>query len=282
MTALCILTPDPGYDEDWEPMAAHYRRLFGAACAFRPWTAPGALEGFALVLPLLAWGYQRQPGRWLAALDGWAAAGLAFANPLPMLRWNSDKAYLLDLDRRGVAIVPTMLVQALDEAALTEARDRFATGALVVKPPVSGGADGTYRLHPGDPLPADVQARPMLIQPMMAAIAEEGEYSLFYFAGRFGHAIIKRPAAGDFRVQEQFGGREAAVEAPAGALALARATLAALDETPAYARVDMVRDDAGDFRLMELELIEPSLFLDHAPDRGALFAGAVRARLSAP
>jgi hypothetical protein len=114
--------------------------------------------------------------------------------------------------------------------------------------------------------------------------AEEGEYSLFYFGGKFSHAIIKRPAAGDFRVQEQYGGYEAAVTPPAGAADLAQRALAATASitgtgtgTLAYARVDILRDGDGVFRLMELELIEPSLFLRFAPDKGTAFAEALLA-----
>jgi len=115
----------------------------------------------------------------------------------------------------------------------------------------------------------------MLIQPMIPMIASEGEFSLIYFAGRFSHAVLKIPQAGDFRVQEQFGGREIGVDVAAEALALADAALAAAPGELCYARVDMVRGNAGDLLLMELELIEPWLFLDHARDGGAAFVAAV-------
>ena len=160
---------------------------------------------------------------------------------------------------------------------MADARVRFGVGPLIIKPAISGGAEGTYRLGPGDPVPDDVVGREMLIQPIMTAIVEEGEYSLFHFGGHFSHAILKRPAAGDFRVQEQFGGQEVTVNPPAAALALSHEALAAAPGPLLYARVDMVRDNSGTFRLMELELIEPSLFLNHAADGGAMFAAAVSA-----
>ncbi len=274
MTCLCILTPDPDYNEDWSEPAGHYRALLGDGISFRSWTDAGDLGGFDLVLPLLAWGYQRDAAQWFAALRRWEGAGARFANPLSLLRWNTDKGYLFDLEAAGVAVVPSHFAAALSPDDLTSARATFGDD-VVVKPTVSGGADGTYRLGKGDAIPADVLSREMLIQPMMAAIAAEGEFSLFHFSGAFSHAIIKRPADGDFRVQEQFGGREAAVTAPADARQLAEATLAVLPAMPTYARVDMVRDGAGVFRLMELEVIEPSLFLGHAQDKGALFAQTV-------
>jgi glutathione synthase/RimK-type ligase-like ATP-grasp enzyme len=280
MTSLCILTPDAGYHEDWQLPAGHYRSLFGDELAFRPWTDPGDLTHFGLVLPLLAWGYQRQPERWFQALDLWDANAIPFANDLATLRWNTDKAYLLDLADRAVAIVPTIVAHALDDGALDAARRALGADAIVVKPVISGGADGTYRLGEADRIPADVAGRRMLIQPLVASIATQGEYSLFYFAGEFSHAIVKRPAQGDFRVQEQFGGCEEPVAPPPAALTLARKALAAAPSLPLYARVDMVIGPDGAFLLMELELIEPSLFLEHAADGGGGFAAALSARLS--
>jgi hypothetical protein len=120
----------------------------------------------------------------------------------------------------------------------------------------------------------------MLIQPVMAGIHNPGEFSLFYFDGHFSHAILKRPAAGDFRVQDQFGGTDVAVDAPAEARALAAAALAACPLAPTYARVDMVGDADGVLHIMELELIEPALFLHHAPDGGAAFAAAISAAVT--
>lgn len=281
MTALCILTPDPAYPENWQPMAEDFSRLLGPGLTFRPWNAAGDLSGFTLVLPLLAWGYQREPDHWYQALDGWEASGIRFANPIALLRWNTDKEYLLDLADKEIPIVPTRVTDALSKDDVDAAREAFETERIVIKPAISGGADGTHLLGPTDAIPFDVLERAMLIQPMMPAIIEEGEYSLFYFGGRLSHAILKKPANGDFRVQEQFGGRETAITAPAPARHLAEASLSAAPLMPLYARVDMVRDGQGQFCLMELEVIEPALFLSFAPDQGAAFAQAVMAALAA-
>jgi len=188
---------------------------------------------------------------------------------------------LFDLAAKGVQIVPTISSDALCAADIAKARQHFASSKLIIKPAISAGADGTYALGEEDAIPFDVLERTMLMQPMMPAIAEEGEYSLFYFGGTFSHAILKKPAPGDFRVQEQFGGRETAVLAPAPARRLAEAALAGTPAPAAYARVDMVRDDQGQFCLMELELIEPALFLSFAEDGGAAFAKMVAQSLPA-
>lgn len=281
--SICILTPAPDYWEDWSLPKAHYERLLGPDLSFRSWTDTGDLSGFSLILPLLAWGYQRNVASWYALLDRLEREALPVANPARVLRWNSDKAYLAEMAAAGVPTVPTMMREAMNDAALDSARSLFGTNRLVIKPPVSGGADGTFLIGASDPLPAEAVGRRMLIQPYLPAIAAEGEMSLFFFGGRYSHAISKHPANGDFRVQEQFGGSERRIDPPAEALALAETVFAAteelMDHAPlTYARVDMLRDEDGNFRLMELEAIEPSLFLHFAGDQGALFADAVRAR----
>lgn len=281
--SICILTPAPDYWEDWSLPKAHYERLLGPDLSFRSWTDTGDLSGFSLILPLLAWGYQRNVASWYALLDRLEREALPVANPARVLRWNSDKAYLAEMAAAGVPTVPSMMREAMNDAALDSARSLFGTNRLVIKPPVSGGADGTFLIGASDPLPAEAVGRRMLIQPYLPAIAAEGEMSLFFFGGRYSHAISKHPANGDFRVQEQFGGSERRIDPPAEALALAETVFAATEELMhhaplTYARVDMLRDEDGNFRLMELEAIEPSLFLHFAGDQGALFADAVRAR----
>ena len=279
---VAILVPAPDYYEKWQPAFARKAAALTAAGLIveqRVWTDPGDLSGYDLILPLFAWGYQRDVAVWYTLLDRLEAEALPVVNPVPVLRWNSDKAYLAELGAKGVAVVPTVEVGVLDDAGLTAARASLGSEEVVIKPAISGGADGTHRVAPGSPIPADAVGARRLVQPLMAGILTEGEYSLFFFDGRFSHAIVKRPASGDFRVQEQFGGRESDWDASAEAQALAAAALGAAPAPPVYARVDMVGDAAGRLHIMELELIEPSLFLHHAPDRGAAFGRAVYAAI---
>ena len=277
-----ILVPAPDYPEDWdwayEVEAAALLRA-GFSVEARPWTEPGDLAGFNLVSPLVAWGYHEDPDRWHALLNRLEREAIPVLNPVPLLRWNSDKRYLAELGAKGVHVIPTRLVQQLDEAALADARAEFGE-QLVIKPPVSASAHGTHRLGPQDPPPADALGREMLVQPFLRSVAEEGEYSCLLFGGRFSHAIVKRPKAGDYRVQPHLGGTEQPCAAPEGAIELAHAALAAAPAEAAYARVDMVRDDDGQLAIIELELIEPALWLQHAPDGGDSFAQALRERLT--
>ena len=172
--------------------------------------------------------------------------------------------------------MPTLAVESCSDADLEEARRRFGTDRLVIKPPVSAGAVRTHRLGSNDDLPADSARQPMIIQPLIEEIARTGEFSLMLFDGEFSHAVVKRPGPGDFRVQEHLGGETLPCTAPpAGAVRLAQKALAAAPAAATYARVDIVPDDEGALMIMELELIEPSLFLDHAADRGAAFTRSI-------
>lgn len=277
-----IFVPAPDYPEDWdwayEVEAAVLLRA-GFSVEARDWTDPGDLSGFDLVMPLVAWGYHQDPSRWHALLDRLEREAVPTLNPVPLLRWNSDKRYLAELDRKNVATIPTRLVESLDDPALDAARSEFGD-RLVIKPPVSASAYGTHLLGPTDPVPSDALGLPMLVQPFLRSVASEGEYSIMLFGGSFSHSIVKRPKAGDYRVQPHLGGTELPCEPPAGAIDLALNALAAAPAKAAYARVDMVRDNEGNLAIIELELIEPALWLQHAPDGGESFAAALRSALA--
>ena len=276
---IAVLVPDPAYSEPWlwtyDPQAAALTAA-GATVEAISWTEVGDVSSYDLVLPLVAWGYHLNYARWLALLDRAEAEGWPMINPTALLRWNGDKAYLAELSERGVSTVPTLAVESCCDADLEEARRRFESEWLVIKPPVSASAAGTHRLGPKDDLPSESRRCPMIIQPLIEEVAKTGEFSLMLFDGEYSHAVVKRPKTGDFRVQEFHGGITLPCKAPpAGAIRLAQAALAAAPAAASYARIDIVPDDQGVLRIMELELIEPSLFLEHAPDGGAAFTRSI-------
>ncbi|HKX91617.1 MAG TPA: hypothetical protein VJM15_04240 [Sphingomicrobium sp.] len=278
---IAVLVPDPGYAEPWRwayDVEAEALRSAGATVDAVPWTDSRGLSAYDLILPLVAWGYHQRYESWLRLLDRFDAERLKVVNLPRILRWNGDKTYLTQLAAAGVPAVETIEAQALDDRALARAAERFGTPDLVVKPPISASAAGTHRIRAGDAIPAAERGRRMMIQPFVPTIATEGEYAVMLFDGIYSHTVVKRPGAGDFRVQEYLGGVTLPADPPPGAVALAEQALAAAPATAVYARVDMIRDANGVLRIMELELIEPSLFVEHAPDRGAAFA---RAMLSA-
>ena len=277
---LAVLVPDPGYEEPWAwtfDVEADALKAAGCSLDAVPWTELDDVSGYDLVLPLVAWGYHLEYARWLALLDRAEAGQWPMINPPALLRWNSDKAYLAELAERGVSTVPTLAVEACCDADLEEARRRFDSDWLVIKPPVSASASGTHRLGPNDDLPGESRGRPMIVQPLIEEIARTGEFSLMLFDCEFSHAVVKRPKSGDFRVQPHLGGVTLPSEAPPGAVSLARQALAAAPAKAVYARVDIIPDDQGVLRIMELELIEPALFLNHAPDAGNAFTRSILA-----
>lgn len=277
---IAILTPAPDFWEEWDwayDVEADALTRARIEVEPRPWSDPGDISGFDLVMPLVAWGYHFEPERWHSLLNRLESEGPAVLNPVPLLRWNSDKRYLAELGRKGIAVIPTRIAERLDEAALADARAEFGA-ELVIKPPVSASADGTHKLQLNDPLPDESRGRAMMIQPFLRSVAEEGEYSIMLFGGEYSHAIVKRPKAGDYRVQPHLGGSEQPCTPPPGSIELAKAALAAAPAEAAYARVDMIRDESGALAIIELELIEPALWLQHAPD-DAVFASAIRAAL---
>lgn len=275
---IAFLVPAPDYPEPWRwAFDVEAEALVAAGCAVDPiaWTEAEDLAGYDLVLPLVVWGYHLDYPRWLAFLDRAEAAHWPVVNPPALLRWNGDKAYLAELADRGISTVPTLAVEACGDADLEEARRRFGSDWLVIKPPVSASATGTYRIGPNDDLPGDSRGQPMIVQPLIEEIAKTGEFSLMLFDGEFSHCVVKRPKSGDFRVQPHLGGVTLPSKAPPGAERLAQQALAAAPARASYARVDIIPDDDGVLRIMELELIEPALFLDHAPDGGAAFTRSI-------
>jgi len=282
---VAILTPDPasaGYRTRWrdvlERNAAPLREA-GLSVEGRAWTDAEDLAEFDLVLPLLVWGYPFAPRQWAEAVGRWQGEEVRLENAAPVLRWNADKAYLGVLAERGAPVVPTLYADRVTEAALESASAAFGSGRLVAKPRISSTAWQTIRWSPGAPLDGGPEGEAM-IQPYLPAIETSGEVSLLYFAGRYSHAISKRPQPGDFRVQPEFDGIIAAHEPAADELEAAERILAAAREDLLYARIDLVRGLGGAPELIELELIEPDLYLGYAREAGARFAAAVKERIA--
>jgi glutathione synthase/RimK-type ligase-like ATP-grasp enzyme len=198
-------------------------------------------------------------------------AGQRLFNPADIVSWNVDKRYLRDLAEGGVRIIPTHFVERITDAAIDHARADFGD-ALVLKPVVSAGAKNTLVWRAGETLALDAlegKAGPpqgaAMIQPFMPSIQDEGEWSLLFFAGQFSHAVLKTPKSGDFRSQPDYDANLRALPPPPEAMMLAAAAIDYIGaDRLLYARADMVRDAEGRFCLMELELIEPDLYLAYS------------------
>lgn len=252
-----------------------------------PWRRRGIdWRAFDLVVVRTTWDYQHDLDAFLDALSAIESAGVPLANPGSLVRWNARKTYLRDLAARGVEVVPTRWGHGLTAEGLRSLCASLGDGGCVLKPTVSANAHDTFRL-PRDLDPAVAAelasrfaGREWMAQPFVASVLDEGERSVFYFDGSYSHAIVKRPATGDFRVQEEHGGIISAIEPDASLRLAADRVMAALDEVPLQARVDLVRLDDGSLALMELEAIEPSLYFRTHPRAAASFADALARYLS--
>jgi glutathione synthase/RimK-type ligase-like ATP-grasp enzyme len=275
---LAILIPEADYSAEWRwAYDIEAEALIAAGAEVTPivWSEPFHADEFDLVLPLVAWGYHKDFDRWCGVLDRLETSGARVQNPVPLLRWNSDKAYLAELYDKGVPVVPTEIADPLDEESLASIRSHFDCTDVVVKPPISASAYLTFPIRAGEPIPDSVRGRRMMVQPWLHNITTSGEWSLLFFGGELSHAVSKVPTLGDFRVQPEYGGIITRCDPPDGAEEVARAALAAAPAPALYARVDLVRGNCGTLQVIELELIEPAFWLAQAPEAGASFAAAV-------
>jgi glutathione synthase/RimK-type ligase-like ATP-grasp enzyme len=240
-----------------------------------PWSSADA------VLIRSCWDYHLRPEeflRWIASLE---KAGVRVWNLPAMLRWNADKIYLRELERKGVPIVPTLWPEAGFQLR-QELRSRGWKKA-VVKPRVSATSHRTVltsaeEANDAQALVNDLLRGPgVMVQEYMEEVSTRGEWSLIFFSGQFSHAVIKTPRSGDFRVQHDFGGSEQIADAPDPVIQAASRVIAAVEGIPLYARVDGV-EARGQFFLMELELIEPALFLKLSEGAAGRFAEAIADR----
>ncbi|MFM1920528.1 MAG: hypothetical protein RLZZ303_2162 [Candidatus Hydrogenedentota bacterium] len=265
-----------GYVVDDDLLLAPFEQA-GWQAEFVSWSAPNVdWSGYDAAIIRATWDYTKRLEDFLRALHDLSESGLPLYNGLETVVWNAHKRYLLELSEKGVPIVPTRPSSNIDEAALHECIERFNVGELIIKPMVSAGAYKTHRFT-RDQLPellprlrAELDGVDHMVQPFLTSLLDVGEYSLFYFNGTLSHTIVKRPTPGDFRVQEEHGGIIEPAESNPEQRRVAELALAALPEDCLYARVDLVAADDGGWQVIEVELIEPSLYLrmdDGAPAR---------------
>ncbi len=283
--ALATSADHPAIQPDDAYLATSLERL-GIQPIVCVWNDPTVdWPTFDAVLIRTIWDYFKHHAAFLEWLDRLDRLGVPTINDSALLRWNSDKRYLLELARHDVAIIPTRLVCA---AELPDVLAAMPAQQVVIKPTISGGAWQTLRGTAGDAafaravtqLPRDYD---YLVQPFVPEVVSAGEWSLLYFAGEFSHAVIKRPAAGDYRVQGEHGGSAEPARPDDATLAAAERALAAVAAIGhgdhAYVRVDGVVSK-GRFLIMELELIEPFLHLAGHPAAAERIAQDVAARLA--
>lgn len=241
------------------------------------WEAPpDAFDGVEAVLLGTAWNYQDKAAAFLARLEALERRGIAVHNPPAMVRWNMTKTYLRDLETAGAATIPTLWLDEVTDADIRAAFAHFGCEKLVVKRQVGAGAEGQLLLRRDDPPGPDWRfGHPAMVQPFLPAIESHGELGFVFVAGELSHALVKRAARGDYRIQSLYGGTESRHDPAPGEVEAARAVLASIPfRVPLYARIDMLRADEG-LLLMEAELIEPYLYPEQGEAVGEHLARAL-------
>ena len=250
------------------------------------WRSEHDWGGYDLLVIRSTWDYYLMPERFVTFIDRMRREEIPLQNPAGLVLWNLDKTYLRDLTAKGLPVLPTTFLERLRPGDLDLAFAADPGRELVLKPTVGANSHLTYRMPPDlagptrRKLEAEYVATPAMIQPLAEAVLTEGEFSLIYIDGTFSHAVRKVPREGDFRVQDTHGGETVPAKAGPALRALGEEVMAILPDAPLYARADFVHaNDSDDWWLMELELVEPSLYLEQGPGAAGRFARAIAARI---
>jgi glutathione synthase/RimK-type ligase-like ATP-grasp enzyme len=244
------------------------------------WDSDDPTKGYDALVFRSCWNYHLKPNefwQWAEALGREAKCVL---NPVEMVLWNLDKTYLLQLAEH-VPVVPTQLLCAPTVAAIASVGKERGWPEMVIKPTIGNTSYLNQRLLAGEEwamLEGQSLPAPLLVQPYLRSIETDGEFALVFFDGLYSHAVVKRAVAGEYRVQEEFGGSATPVQPSVEMLGIAQAAVDFVAQTPTYARVDLVLGAEGPM-VMELEVAEPELYIDRVPGSAATFAAAVRSKI---
>jgi glutathione synthase/RimK-type ligase-like ATP-grasp enzyme len=264
VTASVLPVPDPDLDRLATALGGR-----GVSVERAPWDDVDVDWSDARCTVLRSpWDYVDRLDEFLAWIDA-AGARTSVWNPPALVRWNTHKAYLLELASAGAPVVPTVLLPRGSAASLDGIADARGWDAMVVKPAVGIGGHGAARVEVGDAhgqdhLDALLAGGDTLVQPYAHAIERDGELSIVLVDARATHAVRKTPAAGDFRIHEHHGGRLVADDLGRAPVGLAERVAGILPAPALYARVDLVRFGT-DWHVLEVEVTEPRLYLEHAP-----------------
>ncbi|QLG47001.1 ATP-grasp domain-containing protein [Costertonia aggregata] len=209
-------------------------------------------------------------------------------NSKELLHWNIDKHYLQDLANKGVNIPKTLFIEKGQKHTLHKTVDEaietldFTCNDYILKPCVSGAARHTYKMHKSEISQHEaifqklISSEALMLQEFQKNIVAHGEVSMMIFEGIFTHAVLKVAKAGDFRVQDDFGGSVHTYDATKDEIAFAKKVVAACPELPLYARVDIFRDNMNKLALAELEIFEPELWFRYFPKAATILAQSIK------
>jgi glutathione synthase/RimK-type ligase-like ATP-grasp enzyme len=283
--ALATCRDVPAWEQDDRPLVAALCDL-GAMPRWVAWDDPAVdWSSFDACLIRTTWDYMERRDEFV----GWAertAARTPLFNPAAIVRWNTHKGYLRDLERRGAPVVPTAWCPSGARVDLADLLAQRGWTDLFIKPAVGATARETMRVTDAAQLPAAqrhldrlLAGEDMMVQPYLPSVESLGEVSAVFVDGRFSHAVRKVPVPGDYRVQDDFGASDEPTTLAERELALAGSIMELVESELLYGRADFLRDAAGELRLTELELVEPSMFFRHAPHAARALAEALCRRL---
>ncbi|MFC7292373.1 ATP-grasp domain-containing protein [Hirschia litorea] len=236
-----------------------------------------AFKPFDAVVVGTPWNYQDFQSQFLDTLKAIEGLGVRLYNTAELIHWNINKSYLKDLAKLGAKTVPTRWVEKPTKHDVRAVFEEYDTSHIVLKRQVGAGSFGQKLFQRDETLPEGVLLdRPAMIQPFLPAIQTEGEYSFIFIDGAFSHALLKQPKSGDYRIQSSYGGTEKIVSPTQADIDVAQKNLSLIPYgMPLYARVDLLRGYEGELLLMELEMIEPYLYIKEGPHVSELYAEAL-------
>jgi glutathione synthase/RimK-type ligase-like ATP-grasp enzyme len=276
--ALATAAHLPGGSDD-DQVLIDAMRTRGITVTPAIWDQPADWDRFDAVLIRSVWDYHLKFPRFLEWLDILEATGVRVQNTVDVVRWNADKKYMLELERRGVRITPTRVVRADDDVSLERVMRDAGWREAVVKPAVSSTGYETWFVTA--PCSANDEARFAKQRAAMDVLVQEfasgvrtGEMSFVFLSGQYSHCVLKRAAGTEFRIHVEHGGSVESYQPAPVEIKWAESVMASVSEPWTYARVDAVNNPGG-LLLMELELLDPELFFKYRPASATLLITAL-------
>ncbi len=274
----------PGWEVDDQPLIDELENL-GASVHRPAWTEELDWGQFDIAVIRTTWDYHSRKDDFLA----WCETIPNLHNHVDVVRWNTHKSYLRDLEKLGVPIAPTVWIQKNEKTDITQIMNTLQASKGFIKPQVGACASDTLRFDINDLVSARTflesnRHQDMMVQPYLESVETEGEYSAIFIDHQFTHGVQKIPVEGDYRVQDDFGAEDLPYTFTTEEIAEMKQALqfVPMSDELLYARFDYLRDENNKLVLNELELVEPSLFFRHCKEASNVFAKAIvnRAKMS--
>lgn len=279
--ALLTYKDEPGLTDAEKLLPPAFAKA-GIEAVAAPWDGDVDWDSFSTIILRSCWNYHLKRDEFITWLDNQAKSGRNIWNPIDVVKWNTDKHYLLDLEKKSINIIPTSIIEPNEDTNLVDILNKNNWIEAVIKPTIGASAYGVRKFN--HDTAAEInntidRTSTWIVQKFCPQINSKGEYSIIFFGGEYSHAALKNPKEGDFRTQPSYGGNEHVSHPDQKIINQAKHILEVVNSKLLYARVDGLILEDGNFYLMELELAEPYLFLDCGDEAPQKFVNAYK-RLS--